>query len=256
MPALLTVLTCLFVFAAGLSIGSFVNVLAYRIPKKLGFVRGRSFCPACGHALSALDLVPLASFAFLSGRCRYCGARISPRYPLVELLGGALALLCAAAFGFTLRAALAYAVTAVLLTVALIDADTMEIPDGLVTALALLAALSVMLFPETRPLGRLIGVFAVSAPMLLIDLLIPTSFGGGDVKLAAAAGLLLGWKLVLVAAFVSILTGGAYGAFLLMQKKMARGEHFAFGPFLCFGVAFSLLIGSAALDAYLSLFRA
>ncbi len=256
MIALPAVINCLFVFAAGLCVGSFANVLAYRIPNKLDFVRGRSFCPFCGHALSGRDLVPLFSFVCLAGKCRYCGARISPRYPLVELLGGALALLCAAAFGFTLRAAFAFAAAAVLLAVALIDADTMEIPDGLVIALALLAALSVPLFPETRLIGRLIGVFAVSVPMLLIDLAIPTSFGGGDVKLAAAAGFLLGWKLMLVAAFVSVLTGGAYGAFLLAQKKMARGGHFAFGPFLCFGIVFSLLAGSIALDAYLALFHA
>ena len=244
----------LFVFTVGLCIGSFLNVLVYRIPNKLDFVRGRSFCPACKHSLAARDLVPVFSWLFLRAKCRYCGAKISARYPLVELAGGALAVLSAARFGFCWQALLAFAVLCVLLTVALIDADTQEIPNGLVIALGVLAVAAILAFPGVSILDRVLGAFCVSLPMALLNFAIPTSFGGGDCKLMAAAGLLLGWKMTLVATFFAILTGGAYGVYLLATRKKGGKEHFAFGPFLTFGIALALFAGEAILGWYLGLF--
>jgi leader peptidase (prepilin peptidase)/N-methyltransferase len=246
-------------------------------------VRGRSFCPNCSHPLAATDLVPVLSYLALRRRCRYCHEPISARYMLVELAGGVLALLSWWAFfgsdggmGVLLvdktgpvllaadpwllgayapaaAAALTFAVLCVLLTIALIDADTMEIPDGLNIALALLALLSLTCGPTIDPLSRGIGIFAVSLPLFVIAFIVPGAFGGGDVKLMAAAGLLLGWQQLLVAFFIGLLLGGGYGIFALVSKRKGLKEHFAFGPALTFGIAAALFIGQRLIDWYLGL---
>ncbi|MEG1756335.1 MAG: prepilin peptidase [Clostridia bacterium] len=254
MIVFLKAIAYLFIFVVGTCIGSFLNVLAYRIPKKIDFVRGRSFCPTCKHTLLAGDLVPLFSWMFLRGRCRYCGAGISPRYPLVECAAGLLAVGAVAWFGMTAQAVLAVAVGCVLFTVALIDADTQEIPDGLILALVVLAVIDYCITPELGLLARLIGLTCVSVPMGLINCVIPTSFGGGDLKLMAAMGLLLGWKMTLVGMFFALLLGGGYGVFLLACRRMGRKDHFAFGPFLAVGCMCALFFGHELLLRYLMIF--
>ena len=156
-------------------------------------------------------------------------------------------------FGFSGRAAIVFFSACVLLTVALIDHDTQEIPDGLCIALAVLGIASIFGIPGVRLLDRAIGVFAVSVPMLLVNLLVPTSFGFGDVKLTAAAGLLLGWRALLVGMFVALLLGGGYGAYVLLRKKLGRRDHFAFGPALAAGMTVALFYGDAAALWYRSL---
>lgn len=242
----------LFVFIFGTVIGSFMNVVIYRVPRKISIAKGRSFCPACSHKLGAADLVPLISWIGLRGKCRYCKAPISPRYPIVELLGGAVAVLCVALKGFTPMAAVAFCAIMILMDIAFIDADTMEIPNGLVIALAVPAIAAAFLAPQIGIVERAIGIAAISVPMLLITLAIKGAFGGGDIKLMAAAGFLLGWKLSLLAMFFALITGGAYGVYLLAAKKKGKKDHFAFGPFLASGCAFSLLIGQVILDWYIN----
>ena len=187
----------------------------------------------CGAALDAADLTPVFSWLVLRGRCRHCGAHIPVRYLLVEVLGGVLAL----------------AVCGVLLGVALIDAETQIIPDRLNLALAVLGVLCLLLAPAAWP-GRLIGALCVSVPMFLLCLLIPGAFGGGDIKLMAAAGLFLGWQQTLLAMFFGILGGGFYGMYLLAAKKADKKDHFAFGPFLCVGIVLAILFGDPVLEWY------
>lgn len=242
------------VFAAGASVFSFMNVVIYRLPRKISFVRGRSHCPACGAMLKWYDMVPVLNWFYLRGKCRGCGARISFRYPAVECLGGVLALLCLGRFGWQYSAVTAFFLMAVLTAVAFIDADTMEIPNGLPILVFVLAVAGALLGMEPSLSSRLIGFFAVSAPMLLLTLAVPGAFGGGDIKLMAAAGAFLGWKLSLVAAFLAIVAGGIYGVYLLASKKKGRKEHFAFGPFLCAGIGAAVLWGDAILNWYLQLY--
>lgn len=252
---LITILQYAFIFFTGCCIGSFGNVLIYRIPNKLDFVRGRSFCPACSHTLSARDLVPLVSFLFLHGRCRYCGGKISARYPLIESLTGLAAVAAFFSFGATLSALAAFFAGFFLIVIAMIDLDTMEIPDGLIVALLITAVLSFAASPQNPALlSRVIGFAAVSVPMVLINLMIPESFGGGDIKLVAVMGLLLGWRALLAGIFFALITGGGYGALLLVKKKAGRKDHFAFGPFLSFGLLIALFAGDAIFAAYLTLF--
>lgn len=242
------------IFVTGACLFSFLNVVIFRVPRKQSFVKGFSVCPACGHRLGATDLVPIVSWLFLRGRCRYCKARIGVRDTLVELLGGLLALLCLHHFGENPSAALtAYAFLCILTVVTFIDMDTMEIPDGCHLAILVTAAVSLLTLPQVSILQRLIGSICLSVPLTLLTLWIPGAFGGGDIKLTAAAGLLLGWKLLLVSFGLAILLGGSWGIYLLASKKKNRKDHFAFGPFLCIGMAIGLLYGQELLNGYLRL---
>lgn len=243
-----------FVFITGVCIGSFLNVLVYRIPAGISFAKGRSFCPSCNHQLKAADLVPILSYAVLKGRCRYCKSRISIRYPLIELLGGVIAILCTVALGFSWQAAAAFVVLCILLVIALIDIDTMEIPDGLNIAMLVMAPVWIWLSQDINIMRSVIGFCAVSVPMIVMNLIVQDSFGGGDIKLCAAAGLMLGWQNMLVAIMIALLTGGGYGIWLLASGSKGRKEHFAFGPFLVLGIAVALLYGSKLISWYLGLF--
>lgn len=247
-------------FLLGAALFSFMNVVAWRLPRGKNPLTGRSFCPQCGATLTAADLVPVFSWVFLRGRCRHCKAPIPARYLLVELLGGVLALGCRwrfgtayaladGLFGMRWQGLLALALCGVLLSIALIDAETQTIPDRLNAAVAVLAVLHLLLAPSGW-LSALIGAVCISVPMLLLCLVIDGAFGGGDIKLMAAAGLYLGWQHTLLAMFFGILGGGFYGMYLLAAHKAEKKDHFAFGPFLCAGIVLALLIGDPVLAWY------
>lgn len=238
----------------GSCIFSFINVVIYRVPLGISVAKGRSFCPRCKATLSPADLVPVLSFLLLRGRCRRCGEKIAPRYLLVELLGGVLAALCYQRFGFTPQMLLCFAVAAILTTIAFIDQDTMTIPNGLNIILVVPAVLAVFLFPQISLVSRAIGLLAVSLPMFLLTLVIPDCFGGGDIKLVAVCGFLLGWQGMLLTGFIALLLGGAYGVVLLVRSRENRKSHFAFGPYLCIGGLVAILYGEAVIAAYLRFF--
>ena len=230
---LLELLLGLIRFLLGAALFSFMNVVAWRLPRGMDPLKGRSVCPQCGHTLGAPDLVPVFSWLFLRGQCRHCGAHIPARYLLVELLGGVLALGC------TWRYGAAYA-----------------LPGGLfgmswaaLLALAVCGAVSVLLSPADW-LPHIIGALCVSVPMFLLCLVIDGAFGGGDIKLMAAAGLFLGWQNTLLAMFFGIVFGGMYGIYLLAAKKAGKKDHFAFGPFLCAGIVIAMLFGGPVLEWY------
>jgi leader peptidase (prepilin peptidase)/N-methyltransferase len=240
--------------ALGACFGSFINAAALRYVKKESFVKGRSKCPYCNETLRWFELLPVVSYLALRGRCRNCSAVLSPRYLLAEVIFALLAALCYVQFGFTWMMPLAFCVCAVLLAIALIDTDTMEIPDGLVAALIPLAAAAAWAWPEITLLQRGIGLAAVSLPMLLLALVISGAFGGGDIKLMAVCGFLLGWQLTLLAFFIAVLGGGTVAAVLMARKKKGRGAHIAFGPYLCAGVAAAMLYGGEIVSLYLGMF--
>jgi leader peptidase (prepilin peptidase)/N-methyltransferase len=226
-------------------------VLVYRIPRKINFVKGFSFCPTCEHRLYPKDLVPIFSYLFLRGKCRYCREPISPRYMLVELFAGAIGLICYIYLQLPM-AILCFAVGCILITLTLIDADTMTIPDSLNIALMVCAVAAIWIWPDVGLVTRIIGFFAISVPLLLISLIVAGAFGGGDIKMMAAAGFLLGWPNAIVATFIGLVLGGVYGAILLVRRKKGRKEHFAFGPCLAIGVYGSIFFGKPIIDWYLA----
>jgi leader peptidase (prepilin peptidase)/N-methyltransferase len=146
-------------------------------------------------------------------------------------------------------------VCGVLAAIALIDWKTQYIPPQLNLFLALLGVLSVWTLPGPTVVERLIGAVSVSVPMILIVLAVPGGFGWGDIKMMAAAGVLLGWKDNAAAFFIAVILGGAYGAYLLLTKKKGRKDHFAFGPFLSIGIVVALFtdIGTAWIDGYVDM---
>lgn len=245
----------LLAFFTGSCIFSFLNVIVFRVPKKMSFVKGFSMCPSCGHRLGVLDLIPVWSYLFLRGKCRYCGEKIGARDTWIEVFGGAAAVYCVWRYvyenGNIGMALLVFAFIGMMSVVTFLDIDTMEIENGCHLAVLVLAVFSVFIMPEVSIVSRLIGAVCVSVPMLVMTLVIPGAFGGGDIKLMAACGLFLGWKLTLVSAALAILGGGIWGIYLMASKKKSRKEHFAFGPFLCLGMVLGLLWGEEILNWYL-----
>ncbi len=243
-------LLMLLIWLAGASVFSFINVLIYRVPRAQSFVSGHSCCPKCRHRLQAADLIPVLGRVLLKGKCRYCKEPIPVRDTWIEVLGGCIALLCVYKTGYTAAAVTEFVFLAILTAVAFIDVDTMEIPDGLVLALAVTGVISLVTIPDKPLAERVIGMISASVPLLIITLAVPGAFGGGDIKLMAASGILLGWRLSLLALFLAILTGGLYGIYLLAAGRKGRKDHFAFGPFLCLGMLTALFWGGEILRWY------
>ncbi|MGI5891677.1 MAG: prepilin peptidase [Bacillota bacterium] len=242
------------VFFVGSCIGSFLNVIIYRLPLAISVAKGRSFCPHCQTTLSPWELVPIISFLFLGGRCKNCKSKISRRYPLVEIIMGMAALLILMRYGFSILALLYFMVAALLTVIAFIDHYTMEIPNILVLLLLIPAVAVMVFFSQQLISAHIIGFFIIGIPMLVLNMVIADSFGGGDIKLIAVCGLLLGWKSVLLAGFVALLLGGIYGVYLLKLDKNNRKAHFAFGPCLCIGVFISMLFSDKIIAWYFQLF--
>jgi len=247
---------CIWLAVFGACAGSFLNVVISRLPQKGAFLsKARSHCPKCGAVIRSYDLIPVLSFILLKGRCRDCRRLISPRIPLVELAGALSAVVCFIYFGLTIRLILAFGVIMILLAVALIDLDTSEIPHSLIIALIPFAIGAIWGWPAIILLDRAIGFFAVSLPLLLLAIVIPGAFGGGDIKLIAVCGFLLGWKNVVLAFFIAILLGGGYAVFLMLSRKRKRGDHMVFGPALCTGIAAAMFFGGEIIAWYLNFFN-
>lgn len=237
-------------FFLGLAVGSFCNVCIHRLPQEESVISPRSRCPACRTPIRALDNVPLLSFLWLRGRCRACGAAISWRYPLVEVLTGGLFIAALLAFGPTLLGLVAAVLLAALVVVTFIDLEHQVIPDEVTLAglpVGLLA--SVLLgrppFPEAL-LAALGGAGALYLLAVYGELFFKREvLGGGDVKLAAMLGAFLGGRHLLLAFFLACLAGGLVGGLLLATGRAERGTLVAFGPFLAFGAAAALFFGDA-----------
>lgn len=172
---------------------------------------------------------------------------------MVSLAGGILALVITGYYGMSMAALTLFLVSAVLVMITVIDMYTQTIPPVLNIVLGALGLVSILTMPGISVAERVIGFFCISVPMFLIVLLVPGGFGGGDIKMMAASGILLGWKGNLAAFFIGLIIGGVYGAFLLISGKKGRKEHFAFGPCLSIGIFVSAYagIGMRIVDQYL-----
>ena len=244
-----------FVFVIGLLIGSFLNVCIYRIPLELTVVKGRSMCPNCGKVIPWYLNIPLFSFLILKGRCRNCNAGISPVYPLVEALNAIFYLATFLLYGLTPTSLLLSLLFSVLIVISFIDLRHRIIPNGLVLILVILGLMFAcyQVFVLDMPWSLYaIGFLAASLPLFLLGMLFRDGIGGGDIKLMAAAGLFLGWKLILLALFLAALSGLLYAGVLLILRRAGRRTEIPFGPFLSIGLIVSSLFGHQLIHLYLS----
>jgi leader peptidase (prepilin peptidase)/N-methyltransferase len=235
--------------------GSFLNVVAHRLPRRESLVRPRSRCPRCGTPIRPNDNVPVISWLLLRGRCRSCSAPISPRYPLVEALTAAL---CAGAvIAHHAASTIALDIVLILLVVpaALIDLEHRVIPNRITAPGALLGlAIGTILNPAGEP-ERLVAALAAGGLLLLAALAYPGGMGMGDVKLAGMMGLFLGPP-VAVALLIALLAGAALGAVVIARKGARKGRKTAipFGPFLALGALAAVFVGQPLVDVYLNHF--
>jgi leader peptidase (prepilin peptidase) / N-methyltransferase len=249
------------VFLFGLVIGSFDNVAIYRIPEGKSLWAPRSFCPGCEKTIAWYDNIPLLSYLILRGRCRHCGMRISPRYPLVELLSGLLFFAVFAKLGFRWEAELLpylFMVT-VLIIVSAIDLERQIIPNKVMypaipVALASMGIVALALGDYHVITDSLIGAAVIAVPWALFAIIFPKGFGMGDAKLAAFTGAILGWRSELVGFFIGIALGAVVGVILMGAGKKGRKSRIPFGPFLAVGALAALLWGQTIWEAYTGLF--
>lgn len=240
-----------FFLAPGLAIGSFLNVLAARLPLKRSVVHPASACMSCGTEISWYDNVPLLSYALLRGRCRSCGAGIGLRYPAVELTTALLVAGCVLAFGLTADAAVAALFCVALVAVSATDLEHRIIPNKIVLpAAAVVLAAQTALHPSPE---WALGALGASGFLFVAALAYPAGMGMGDVKLALLMGAMLG-RTVSVALMVGMIAALVPGIVLLAKHgQKARKMGIPFGPFLALGSVVALFWGHALLDAYLSL---
>ncbi len=260
----------------GLLIGSFLNVVVYRVPLGKSIVSPPSACPGCGTQIRPYDNIPVISWLVLRGKCRTCHEPISIRYPLVELGTGilffvvALLALPAVLDAPDLRGSIAGALAlvaylylaAISVALALIDLDVRKLPNAIVlpsyiVALVLFGAASVISGDFTALIRALIAMAALAVAYFLMVLVYPGGMGMGDVKLAGVLGIYLGWAgwgPVFVGALAAFVLGGVFGIILMLVGRATRKTGIPFGPWMLVGAGLGILFGSIAFEGYLSLF--
>lgn len=246
----------IFVVAAifGAVFGSFINCMAWRIAHEESVLKGRSHCAVCNHPLGVMDLVPVFSYLFLRGRCRYCKEKISPRYMAVELLMAAAFILAVQRFDLSLQTVWVCGLACILMALSLVDLETYTIPDRFIAA-GIVWYFGVLLFADDwkgELLSGLAGGLSIGAGMLLLSLLFDKvtgkeSLGGGDIKLFFMTGLYLGPWVGLFNLILSCFIG--IGFVLCMRQK-----RIPFGPAISLAAFVSLLVGSDVVNWYLGLF--
>ena len=239
----------------GAVFGSFLNVVAYRLPRGESLSRPRSRCPHCETPIRPYDNVPVLSWLLLRGRCRSCRAPISPRYPLVEAATGLLCALVVVAKGADADALLGLALVLLLVPITLIDLDHRIIPNRLTLIGAVIAPLLVAFTDPGALPEHLIAGVAAGGFFLIALLAYPSGMGMGDVKLAAVLGLFLG-RAVGPAIFIALVAGTLVGALVIARKGTREGRKTAvpFGPFLALGGVVALFAGDAMVAWYLGTF--
>lgn len=239
------------VFLYGIVIGSFLNVLIYRIPKKENLVTTRSHCMSCGYQLRWFDLIPLFSFLALGGKCRKCKTRLSVQYPLIEALNGVLYLTVVVRYGASIDSLLYCLLFSALLALSVIDFRTYEIPIGF-NYFILTLGLIRLATDYKNWTEYAIGLVAVSLVLYIIFRVSNgAAIGGGDVRLMAATGLLLGWKKNVLAFLLGCIIGSVIH---IARMKISKADRvLAMGPYLAVGVAIAVMWGDGMIAWYLGI---
>jgi len=255
----LTVLYLILFFLAGIILGSFYNVCIYRIPRDQSVAFPASHCTSCGHALSSADLVPVFSWIFLRGICRYCKSKISVRYPLVESLTGMIFAGIYLVSGITMTTAFNLVFASLMIIITFIDIDFGIIPDRFIITGTILAVVKFFVVKDLNWTEVVIGGVIGGGVLLLVDLAgrifyKKEGMGLGDVKLMLMAGAYLGYANTIVALLGAIWIGAIAGIIILRSNRTREDNYMAFGPFLALGSLIALFGGKQIIQFYLSLF--
>lgn len=269
MEALFAAVTSVIVFALGASIGSFLNVIVYRLPAKLSILWPPSRCPHCLHQLGKRENVPVLGWLWLKGRCRHCRSKISIRYPLVEAFTGVLFLLVFWVYGLSVQTLGYWAFLSWLLALSLIDLDTLTLPNsltqsGLVAGLVFQGTVGFFQMSQLAEVSQqlMAGIVGAVLGLWLFDSVAfvgtivfgQAAMGGGDAKLAAMMGAWLGWKYLLLSGFIACMIGAFAGGGAIALGLLSRRQPMPFGPFLALGAGLTLFLGERILSTYLRLF--
>ncbi|OPZ92966.1 MAG: Type 4 prepilin-like proteins leader peptide-processing enzyme [Firmicutes bacterium ADurb.Bin419] len=261
------IILLIYVAVVGVVIGSFLNVCIYRIPKVESIAYPPSHCGSCGKRLKAVDLVPIFSWLFLKGKCRYCRSKISPRYAMVEALTGLTFLLLFNKYGVSVDFLASAFLMSILIAVFFIDIDHRIIPDELVVT-GLVAGALVFIYNALFPMkimggGQwwepLLGMFVGSVTLMVVGLIgmliykTDDAMGGGDIKIFAPIGIFLGWKMTFVALLISIVLAGLISLVLVIIRVKDRKSTIPFGPFIVMGTLITYLYGWDILKWYINI---
>ncbi len=254
------ILMYIWVLALGLSIGSFLNVLIYRLPRKVKIGLGRSFCPNCRSTIKFYDNIPVLSYLILGGKCRRCRADISARYPIVELLNAAVYIYYYWQYGLSWQMAVFAFLSSVLIAIIFIDLEFQLIPDRL-TIPGMVIGLAASLLPSgigivSSVIGLLVGGGVLYLVALLGDWLFKKeSMGGGDIKMTAMLGAFLGWQKIILIFFAGAVIGLIVSVIAMyFSKKVRSTRMIPFGPFLAAGAFLAIAYGDVIISFYIDHF--
>lgn len=255
----------LIIFVWGACIGSFLNVVIYRLPAKISLINPPSRCPKCFHSLGKTENIPVMGWLWLRGKCRWCHTPISPRYPFIEAMTGLVFALVFYQFGFTWLSVGYVIFLSWLIALALIDMDTMTLPDSLTQSGLIMGLIwqtwlgftvggintaSIYLFISI--LSAVIGIWLFDAIGYIGTIILHKSaMGGGDPKLTAMIGSWLGWQGILITGFLACLYGTIIGLTAMALKLLEKGKPIPFGPFLVLGAITTIFAGDFLLSSYL-----
>ncbi|HLR52543.1 MAG TPA: prepilin peptidase [Candidatus Avamphibacillus sp.] len=241
-------------FIFGSILGSFFNVVGLRVPKNIPFSNDRSYCPTCKNQLQWYELIPIASYLFQHGQCRNCQTRISPIYPVIELSTGLLFALAYWKTGFTFELVVALMLISLLMIIFVTDITYMLIPNKILLFFLPLFAFMRIISPLDPWYDALIGAGLGFVLLASIIILSKGGMGGGDMKLFAVLGIVLGWKGTLLTLFLASFLGAIFGLFLITINKVNRKQLIPFGPYIVIAALISYFYGDQVISMYLSLF--
>ncbi|MCY6484588.1 prepilin peptidase [Clostridium aestuarii] len=240
----------------GLLIGSFLNVCIYRIPREESISYPPSHCTNCGQMIKPYDLIPVISYMVLKGKCRHCGMKISIRYPIIELFTGIVFLLIYSNYGFSIELLKFTILGCFLIVIGIIDFDTTDVYFKVTMSGILIGVIFLCVYSyyytyniNSYILGALIGGGFISVIILTTH-----GMGWGDAEICALIGLYLGWKLTILAMFLSVILGAVVGIVLILTKKKSSKDYIPFGPYIAIGAMISVLWGYKILLWYFNSF--
>jgi leader peptidase (prepilin peptidase) / N-methyltransferase len=238
------------IFIYGITLGSFFNVVGLRVPMKKSIVSPRSSCPTCGHQLRAWELIPVLSYIIQKGKCRGCQSRISPIYLVTELITGILFVMAPYFFGWNSELFVAWTLISLFMIIFVSDIHYMLIPDKILFVFAGIFLFERFFWPLTPWWDSLLGGMTGFVLLLVIAIVSKGGMGGGDVKLFALIGFVLGTKLLILSFFLATLYGAFFGVIALLLKLVKRREPIPFGPFIVAGTLTAYFYGNEVIQHY------